>query len=221
MDFLEHSSQGMNNFIEPPFWEDYLVNEPVCKKVLESFGIIKKEILQYKETHPEFFVKYPKFKVVNPETNKSERLYDKDWKVVGLSKFDSDYNEVERIGKKVGKDPQVIIETAKVGAPTIYNLVNELDLVNVFVSILSPGTIIRPHHGYCKKYMRIHMGLICDPECKITVGNQTKTWEEGKLLAFKDGGPYYHSVIHNGTRDRFILSFDVRLDYLKPYITKY
>jgi aspartyl/asparaginyl beta-hydroxylase (cupin superfamily) len=69
--------------------------------------------------------------------------------------------------------------------------------------------------------MRIHMGLICDPECKITVDAETKTWTEGKILAFKDGGPYYHSVVHNGTKDRYIFSFDLSLEYLSPYITNY
>jgi hypothetical protein len=207
---------------EPAFWERYLIDEPICKKVLENFESIKTEILHYKEIYPEFFVKYPKFKVVNPKTNKSERLYDQDWKVTALSKFDEDYGEISRIGKRLKQDPQEIIDTyAKEEASVTYNLVKELNLINVFVSVLSPGTIIRPHQGYCKKYMRVHMGLVCDPECKFTVGDETKAWEEGKLFAFKDGGPYYHSVLHNGTQDRSILSFDLDLDYLQPYINNY
>jgi aspartyl/asparaginyl beta-hydroxylase (cupin superfamily) len=66
--------------------------------------------------------------------------------------------------------------------------------------------------------MRIHLGLVCDPECKITVGDETMTWEEGKILAFKDGGPHYHQVKHNGNKDRYILSIDLKLDYLENYL---
>jgi aspartyl/asparaginyl beta-hydroxylase (cupin superfamily) len=83
---------------------------------------------------------------------------------------------------------------------------------------LIPGSIINPHHGWTDDFLRIHLGLICDPECKITVGDETKTWEEGKILAFKDGGPFLHSVEHKGTTERIILSVDVKLSYLSQYV---
>jgi aspartyl/asparaginyl beta-hydroxylase (cupin superfamily) len=63
--------------------------------------------------------------------------------------------------------------------------------------------------------MRIHLGLVCDPECVITVGDQSRVWREGEIIAFKDGGPYLHSVAHNGTADRWVLVFDLTLDYLR------
>jgi aspartyl/asparaginyl beta-hydroxylase (cupin superfamily) len=66
--------------------------------------------------------------------------------------------------------------------------------------------------------MRVHLGLVCDPLCEITVGPDKRTWKEGELLAFKDGGAYPHSVTHNGTHDRLILIFDLTLDYLRSVI---
>jgi hypothetical protein len=64
------------------------------------------------------------------------------------------------------------------------------------------------------------MGLDCDPGCVITVGNEQRVWENGKIIAFKDGGPYPHSVKHNGTKQRIIASFDVDLSYLKTIVPK-
>jgi hypothetical protein len=207
---------------EPAFWESYLSQEPICKEIVSDFENIKRDVLKFKEKHPKFFVDYPKFKVTNPDTQQPERLYQNDWKVTAFSKFDEDYNEVGRVGKRLGDSVQSLIERyVKRDIPTTYELVQKHNLTNVFVSVLSPGSVIRPHQGHSKKYMRIHMGLICDPECKITVGDETKTWKEGQILAFKDGGPYYHSVVHNGTQDRYIFSFDLSLEYLTPYITNY
>jgi aspartyl/asparaginyl beta-hydroxylase (cupin superfamily) len=81
-----------------------------------------------------------------------------------------------------------------------------------------PGSYIKPHHGWSFTYLRIQLGLRCDPGCRITVGNETQAWIEGKLVAFKDGGKYPHSVIHNGKSERIILSIDLRLIYLKKFI---
>jgi hypothetical protein len=53
-----------------------------------------------------------------------------------------------------------------------------------------------------------------DSGCSIKVGQETRHWQAGQLLAFKDGGPYSHSVRHEGSRDRIILSVDLRLSGL-------
>ena len=205
------------------FWENHLQEEPICNQFISNWQSIKTEVLCLREKFPNFFGSYPKFKVTDLKTHKKIKLYENDWIVSPFSKFDEKYNEVNSVEKHVGSDlEKMIARYRKRVIPTIHNIISEPEdlgiLANVFVSVLSPGTIINPHQGYSKEYMRIHLGLISDPECKITVGEETKTWEEGKILAFKDGGPYYHSVVHNGTNDRYILSFDLKLDYLKNYI---
>jgi aspartyl/asparaginyl beta-hydroxylase (cupin superfamily) len=91
-------------------------------------------------------------------------------------------------------------------------------LRNGFVSRLRPGSVIHPHRGWTNQYLRIHMGLLCDPACRLTVGTETHAWRPGQLLAFKDGGPYLHSVRHDGSRDRVVVSFDLRLSYVAPFI---
>lgn len=210
---------------EPAFWQEYIINEPICKQLVKDWKKIKREVLIAKFLFPSFVNPYPKFRVSDPETGKRVKIYENDWKVTPISRFDNEYVEVNNIIKKIKKGKnldQLIKRYRRWVYPTIHNIIKvpeqEGIVANVFVSILSPGTIIRPHQGYSKNYMRIHLCLIEDPDCNITVGDETKTWKEGQLLAFKDGGPYYHSVIHNGTKDRYILSVDLKLDYLKQYI---
>lgn len=210
---------------EPEFWDGYLYDEPICKQLVENYQTIKNEIMGMKEKFPNFFGPYPKFKITDVKTNQKVKMYDNNWTVSPISKYDESYNEVDSVKKHAGDNLDKLIQRYRRKLlPTIHGIINEAEqdgtLANVFVSILQPGVIIRPHQGYSKEYMRIHLGLICDPECKITVGDKTKTWEEGKLIAFKDGGPYYHSVNHEGSMDRYILSFDLKLEYLKEYIER-
>ena len=210
---------------EPAFWQDKLKDEPICKALIENWKTIRDEILKLKETHQQWFVKYPKFKVKDPDTNQNVRMYDNDWKITVLSQLEEIYEaENNRAEKVAGNKLEKLVKRYRHKLlPTLHNIIDQADqdgiLTNVFVSILSPGVIIRPHQGYSKDYMRIHLGLICDSKCKLTVGDETKSWEEGKLLAFKDGGPYYHSVLHSGIDDRYILSLDLKLEYLNQYIT--
>ena len=85
------------------------------------------------------------------------------------------------------------------------------------ISVVSPGTHIAPHVG-TTGYLRMHLCLVNDEGCSITVGDETSNWQEGKILAFKDGGPYPHSVAHNGSKDRVVIIFDLPIDYVKQYI---
>ena len=209
---------------EKCFWQDNLAEEPICKALCENWEAIRDEILSLKESHSNWFTKYPKFKVEDPDTHQSIRLYDNEWTITALSKLSETYEaENARAEKTGGSTLEKLVKRYRSKLlPTLHSIVNQADidgiLTNIFVSILSPGVVIRPHVGYSKDYMRIHLGLVCDPECKITVGDETMTWDEGKILAFKDGGPHYHQVKHNGNRDRYILSIDLKLDYLKNYL---
>jgi aspartyl/asparaginyl beta-hydroxylase (cupin superfamily) len=210
--------------LELEFWEDYLIEEPICKKLLTNWELIRNEILDLKNNYSNWFTNYPKFKIDDLETGKKVRMYDNNWTITALSTLTEEYSAENSRAEKTGKSTleKLVKRYRSKLLPTLDSIINQPNkdetLTNIFVSILHPGVIIRPHQGYSKEYMRVHLGLICDPECKITVGDVTKTWEEGKLIAFKDGGPYYHSVIHNGTKDRYILSLDIKLSYLKNYI---
>jgi beta-hydroxylase len=196
------------------FWEDYIKDVPLYKDLIQNYPQIKEEVLNYLKYKNSLF-DYPKYIIYG------KSLYDNYWKACPISNFEGELisnsaSEIEKL--YINK----IIKNAKQHCPTINsiisNLEEQLNLKNAFISRLIPGSIINPHHGWTNDFLRIHLGLVCDPDCKITVGNETKTWEEGKILAFKDGGPFLHSVEHKGTSERIILSVDVKLSYLRQYV---
>jgi len=76
------------------------------------------------------------------------------------------------------------------------------------VSLMQPGTIVRPHTGQTNARLRIHLGVaIPDGRPRIRVGNETKSWIEGKCLVIDDS--YVHEVWHPGIERRIVLIVDV------------
>lgn len=77
----------------------------------------------------------------------------------------------------------------------------------VLFSRLEPGAHIPPHHGMLNCRLICHLPLIVPQGCWLRVGNETREWEEGKLLIFDD------SIVHeakNPTGElRIILLFDI------------
>lgn len=196
------------------FWEDHIKDVPIYNHLIENYIQIKEEVLNYLKYKNALF-DYPKYMIYG------KALYDNYWKACPLSNFEGEFisNNASEIEKMYINQ---IIKNAKKHCPTtnsiICDLENQSNLKNAFISRLIPGSVINPHHGWTDEFLRIHLGLVCDPDCKITVGDETKTWEEGKILAFKDGGPFLHSVEHKGTTERIILSVDVKLSYLSQYV---
>jgi aspartyl/asparaginyl beta-hydroxylase (cupin superfamily) len=205
---------------EPSFWNEFLHRIPICNELVQHYAQIKDEILQFIATDDPLR-DYPQFSYVNPQTEKQEdSLYENSWKAFPLSTFNEEFVELSK--GFLGYEIQPFVEWTKSRCPFTTKLLADLEreqnLANAFVSRLEPGTYIKPHRGWCFTYLRVQLGLKCDPECKITVGSETQTWHDGKLLAFKDGGKYLHSVRHNGSTERIILSVDLRLIYLKKFI---
>ncbi|HET6266177.1 MAG TPA: aspartyl/asparaginyl beta-hydroxylase domain-containing protein [Acidobacteriota bacterium] len=205
---------------EPRFWNDELDRVPFCNTLIQRYNEIKNEILTFIKTKQPLR-DYPQFSYVNPQNQQQEsRLYENYWKAFPLSTFHEDFVELSK--DSLGYDLAAYAEWTKSQCPVTYGIIRDLEqqgnLANTFVSRLEPASYIKPHFGWCFTYLRIQLGLVCDPQCEITVGDETQTWHEGKLLAFKDGGAFPHSVRHNGTRERVILSVDLRLIYLKKFI---
>ena len=72
------------------------------------------------------------------------------------------------------------------------------------VSLMQPGTIVRPHTGQTNARLRIHLGVaIPDDGPRIRVGNETRSWIEGKCLVIDDS--YVHEVWHPGSKERRIV----------------
>jgi len=76
-------------------------------------------------------------------------------------------------------------------------------------NLMHPGSKLSMHYGMISKYIRFHLGLVCDPEAKFMIENYAdRAWEKGKVWAFDDGDAY-HGTIHNGSTPRLILIVDI------------
>ena len=66
-------------------------------------------------------------------------------------------------------------------------------------SVMKPGTVVWPHTGPTNCRLRLHLGLKVPEDhqnVNLTVAEETKYWEEGKVLVFDDS--FEHSVMHHG-----------------------
>lgn len=77
-------------------------------------------------------------------------------------------------------------------------------------SVMQPGTVVWPHTGPTNARLRLHLGLVVPEDYKnvnLTVAEQTRYWQEGKVLTFDDS--FEHSVLHHGEHYRLVLIMDV------------
>jgi aspartyl/asparaginyl beta-hydroxylase (cupin superfamily) len=77
---------------------------------------------------------------------------------------------------------------------------------DVLFSRLEPGAHIPPHTGILNCRLICHLPLIVPPGCWLRVGNETRYWEEGKLLIFDDS--MEHEAKNPSNQLRIILLFD-------------
>lgn len=194
---------------EPPFWSHALHRIPWCQTLRQQAQAIRAEVLDFIPKYRPF-MPYPKY----------ANLYNNTWDAFPLSIFQGEHIELSKEKLAVSMAPLIRMFRSKL--PVTSGTIEELEtlghLRNVFVSRLIPGSIINPHRGWTADYLRIHLCLVEDPDCRITVGEETQTWRTGELLAFKDGGPYLHSVLHQGQHERIILSYDLALGYAARFI---
>jgi beta-hydroxylase len=83
------------------------------------------------------------------------------------------------------------------------------ELISCDFSYMEPGTHVLPHRGYTRMVLRCHLPIIVPKgnKCGIRVGNETKYWEEGKLMMFDDS--YEHEAWNKSDEKRIILMFDI------------
>jgi ornithine lipid ester-linked acyl 2-hydroxylase len=92
--------------------------------------------------------------------------------------------------------------------PNTAQLLNKIPgLITAEFSYLPAHTYIDLHKGFTKMVIRVHLGLIIPDGCGIKVGDETKTWQEGKLIIFDDS--FEHEAWNNSNEDRFVLMLDI------------
>lgn len=78
---------------------------------------------------------------------------------------------------------------------------------SVFFSMLRAGARIPPHTGMLNTRLVCHLPLVVPEGCGIRVGNETRAWEEGKLLIFDDS--IEHEAWNDSAHNRVVLIFDI------------
>jgi aspartyl/asparaginyl beta-hydroxylase (cupin superfamily) len=193
------------------FFEDKIKNLPICIDLVSNYPKIKEEIVNFCNIENSL-VDYPNYKI-----DGYDAIYHNYWKAAPISIFKNEHTELMGTPEAINYLNSLIANTQK-HCPLTYSIIKNAEqkgyLANAFISRLLPGTVINPHVGWSGKYMRTHLGIVCDPMCTITIEDETRSWEEGKLLAFDDGPPYPHSVKHEGTKERIVLSVDLSVEYL-------
>nr|KAF6426068.1 aspartate beta-hydroxylase [Molossus molossus] len=112
-------------------------------------------------------------------------------------------------------------ENACKGAPKTCSLLDKFPETTgcrrgqIKYSVMHPGTHVWPHTGPTNCRLRMHLGLVIPKEgCRIRCANETKTWEEGKVLIFDDS--FEHEVWQDAASFRLIFIVDVWHPELTP-----
>ena len=77
----------------------------------------------------------------------------------------------------------------------------------IMFSLLRAGARIAPHTGTHNARLICHLPLIVPDRCGFRVGNETRQWQEGKLLIFDD--TIEHEAWNESGEDRVVLIFDI------------
>jgi hypothetical protein len=81
-------------------------------------------------------------------------------------------------------------------------------------SLLRPGTHIRPHHGLINTRLICHLPLIVPGGCRIRVGSEVRSWEQGETLIFDDS--FEHEAWNEGDGTRVVLLFEIWRPEITP-----
>lgn len=91
-------------------------------------------------------------------------------------------------------------------------------MTTAFFSILSPRKHIPAHRGAWNGILRLHLGLLV-PEprerCRIRIGNEYRSWSEGKTLIFDD--TFNHEVWNDTDGYRVVLFVDFARPLRAPW----
>ena len=74
---------------------------------------------------------------------------------------------------------------------------------HIMFSALNPHSHIPAHVGPINGIIRAHLGLAVPEGCYIKVGDQERTWEQGRLLLFDDS--FLHEVWNHSDEVRIVL----------------
>jgi aspartyl/asparaginyl beta-hydroxylase (cupin superfamily) len=80
-------------------------------------------------------------------------------------------------------------------------------LLEMHFSILEPGAHILPHSDLWNFSLNLHLAVAIPDHCRIRVGHETRSWQEGKCLLFDY--TYEHEAWNDSSERRVCLLADV------------
>jgi hypothetical protein len=219
---------------EPAFWDFKLKQsrEPICASMIENFDKLYIELTHFAGMAAHWSLPYFNPLVVDPDNGDQTPLYTGNWTTLPVGYVDEERSvSPEFLDFKAEQEKKLdmnlddtIRRLRKRGLPILHGLIwraeRDKKLANAFLGTLHPGAVVNRHKGWTKEYVRVHLALSWDDDAAtITVGDETRTWMDGDILAFRDQGPYFISMKNESKdQERLYLSFDLSVDYLKEYI---
>lgn len=139
-----------------------------------------------------------------PKFNASATLDSMDWSACYL------WREGVRVDAVADRCPRTVAALENVPLCLIPG-----QMPSVLFSRLAPATRIEPHHGVVNSRLICHLPLLVPPNCgELRVGNYSKAWREGELLAFDDS--MEHEAWNHSAERRVVLLFDIWRPELEP-----
>lgn len=124
---------------------------------------------------------------------------------------DANYRQ-KKFGLEEGSDRWSIYDlhdpAAKSNCPKTIELLHRLfrselgEPVTAQFSALRAGAHIPPHCGVSNVFLTAHLGLIVPQGCRIRVGNEQRSWSEGRSLVFDDS--FEHEVWNESDARRIV-----------------
>jgi Aspartyl/Asparaginyl beta-hydroxylase len=96
-------------------------------------------------------------------------------------------------------------ETARI-IKSLPDVCQTLPLADVVFSAHAPRTSLVPHCSWDPFRLRLHLGIHVPRECGIRVGQESRAWHEGKVLAFHDS--FEHETWNHSDATRTVLIVD-------------
>lgn len=156
---------------------------------------IKAEVLQVLQDHAAF-QPYIKPDPSRPQLNRGGMHNNRDWSAFYL------WEDGKLNAANAARCPATMAALEQVPLPRIAGR-----SPSVLFSLLRPGAHIPPHTGIINTRLIVHLPLVVPAHCQLRVGNETRTWEEGKAWVFDD--TIEHEAWNSSGETRVILLLEI------------
>ena len=168
---------------------------PWLKQLEAATPAIRAEVMEVLKDH-EAFQPYLRPDPNRPQLNRGGLHNNRDWSAFYLWE-DGKLNEAN-----AARCPATMAALQHVPLPHIRGR-----SPSVLFSLLRPGAHIPPHTGIINTRLIVHLPLVVPPNCQLRVGNEVRTWEEGKAWVFDD--TIEHEAWNRSQETRVILLLEI------------